>query len=337
MRDQDTRILRQTQRAAAIGRLLLGELNSWEEFNKLETTDFEDFARRDLRANKSRFRKGINKEVKKFCNDNFDGMTKLKLEQLFLRVKARRGLELPLGKFKKEFTNLKPKVLSGAPPHCTVVISLWGLQIRFPEDLLSKDIIEAVRQLRSSEDMLKKYYAKPHSKLVAQRDEIWAAVRIQAFASRACMLACFNLVEAVLNGLAWRYKQESTQLNNLSNKDQKLLNDGVFRSKLIKYPTIITGRPLWCEKTALVKDFLDQKITFRDSLVHASPFSNPEKYGGRDKLEDMYRIDSRIAQNATSTAVLLLDKLLTHVNCDSELPRWFRDLRAQTAPKVTVY
>ena len=337
MRDQDIRFLRQTQRAAAIGRLLLGELNSWEEFNKLATTDFEDFARRDLRANKSRFRKGINKEVEKFCNDNFDRMTTVKLEQLFLRVKERRGLELPLGKFKKEFTNLKPKVLSGAPPHCTVAISLWGLQIRFPEDLLSKDIIEAVRQLRSSEDMLKKYYAKPHSKLVAQRDEIGAAVRIQAFASRACMLACFNLVEAVLNGLAWIYKQESTQLNNLSNKDQKLLNDGSFRSKLIKYPTIITGRPLWCEKSALVKDFLDQIKPFRDSLVHASPFSNPEKYGGRDKLEDVYRIDSMIAQKATSTAVLLLDKLLTHVNCDSELPRWFCDVRAQTAPKVTVY
>ena len=83
MRDQDTTRLRQTQRAAAIGRLLLGELNSWKEFNKLETTDFEGFARRDLRTNKSRFRKGIDKEVMKFCNDNFYGMTKLKLEQLF--------------------------------------------------------------------------------------------------------------------------------------------------------------------------------------------------------------------------------------------------------------
>lgn len=62
MRDKDTTSLRQTQRAAAIGRLLLGELNSWEEFNKLETTDFEGFSRRDLRANKSRFRKGIDKE-----------------------------------------------------------------------------------------------------------------------------------------------------------------------------------------------------------------------------------------------------------------------------------
>ena len=83
MKDQDTTSLRQTQRAAAIGRLLLGELKSWKEFNKLETTDFEGFSRRDLRANKSRFRKGIDKEVMKFCNDNFYGMTKLKLEQLF--------------------------------------------------------------------------------------------------------------------------------------------------------------------------------------------------------------------------------------------------------------
>lgn len=272
----------------------------------------------------------------KFCNDNFYGMTKLKLEQLFLRVKERRGLELPLGKFKEEFTNLKPKVLAGAPPHCTVVISLWGLQVRFPEDLLSKDIIEAVRQLRSSEDILKKYHAKPHSKLVAQRAEIRAALIIQAFASRACMLACFNLVEAVLNGLAWKFKQDSTQLDGLSNNDQKLLNDGPLRSKLIKYPTIITGRPLWCDKSALVEDFLEQIKPFRDSLVHASPFSNPEKYGGRDKLEDIYRIDRRLAQKTTSTVVLLLDKLLTHVNCDNKPhPHWFRDLIGQTVPQMT--
>ena len=92
-RDRDIQSLRRTLRAVAVGRLLLGELKTWEEFLQPEKTEFQTFGRRDLKADKARFRSGVSKEVKKFCNMNFHGMTEAKLERLYLEVKTRRGLE----------------------------------------------------------------------------------------------------------------------------------------------------------------------------------------------------------------------------------------------------
>ena len=72
-------------------------------------------------------------------------MTEVKLESLYLEVKRRRDPEMPLSEFETKFAALKEKTLNGAPLHFTVVISLWGLQTMFPEDMFSSDIIEAVR------------------------------------------------------------------------------------------------------------------------------------------------------------------------------------------------
>ena len=87
---------------------------------------------RDLRANRSRFRAGVSKEIAKFCQENFGDMTEARLEKLFLKVKERLGLEMPLGDFEREFSALKEKTLAGAPGHCTVVISLWA----YKQDIL---------------------------------------------------------------------------------------------------------------------------------------------------------------------------------------------------------
>lgn len=333
-RDRDIRSLRRTQRAAAVGRLLLGELKSWNEFLQPEITEFETFGRRDLKAGKAKFRAGVSKEIKKFCSRNFQGMTEAKLEKLYLGVKTRRGLEMPLSDFETEFAALKEASRAGAPQHCTVVISLWGLQTKFPEDILSKDVVEAVRQLRNSDIVLQQYQGSNHRTLIAQRGEIQAAVRMQDFASRTCLLACFNLVEASLNGLAWDFSRDAEGFDALSEKKKKLVKDGVFRDKLIKYPEIIAGQPLWDEQDNRVRSFLDQIKPYRDALVHASPFSRPERYGGIDKLEHIYRIDSVKAQNAASLTVMLLIALFRHVRGDEQpLPKWLETLTLETMPR----
>lgn len=314
-----------------MGRLLLGELKTWEEFLQPERTEFQTFARRDLKASKARFRSGIAKEIEKFCRKNFQGMTEAKLEKLYQAVKTRRGLEMPLLDFEETFAALTEVSRSGAPRHCTVVISLWGLQTKFPEDMLSKDIAEALRQLRISEEILQPHKVQSHEALVAQRDEIQAAVRTQEFASRTCLLACFNLVEASLNGLAWDFSLDTKRLNELSVKKKKLLEDGVFREKLVKYPEIISGRPLWDDDDSRVQGFLDQIKPFRDALVHASPFSRPERYGGIDKLQHIYLIDSERAQEAAFHTVLLLTALFRHVRRDDQpLPAWLDALARET-------
>lgn len=333
-RERDIVILRRTQRAAAAGRLLLGELKSWQDFIQPEMTEYSSFGRRDLKASKSRFRTGVSKEIQKFCRENFEGMTEAKLEKLYLRIKERLGLEMPLGEFEREFSPLKEKTLAGAPRHCTVVVSLWGLQTRYPEDMLSKDIIEAVRLLRVADKTLKEHSNMNHRAITERRDAVGAAVRTQEFASRTCLLACFNLVEAALNGIAWDLAQNPEQFDGLSQTKRKLIEDGNFRDKLLKYPEIIGASPLWDENDERVRGFLEQIKPYRDALVHASPFSKPAKYGGLDKLEHIYRIDSARAQEAASRTASLLYDLFAHVRGNSgTIPGWLDALIHGTVPE----
>ncbi|MCI4660791.1 MAG: hypothetical protein MRY63_03070 [Neomegalonema sp.] len=336
-REREIAKLRRSQRAAAVGRLLLAELSSWEEFLSPERTDFSIYGRRDLKANQSRFRGGVRKEIDRFCAKNFDGMDEVRLEKLYLRVRDRLGLELPLKDFENEFAKLKAKTLDGAPRHCTVVISLWGLQMRFPEDMLSKDIIDAIRQIREAEEKLKPHRSKSHSKVLGARDEIRFNVRKQEFASRTCLLACFNTVEAALNGIAWDFAQNDDRFKSLSKEKRKVIEDGKFRDKLLKYPELVTGRALWDENDDRVRAFIDKVQPYRNALVHASPFSKPERYGGIDKLEHIYRIDARKAKEAASITVSLLVDLFRHVlGGDQDLPPWLTALETATEPNARI-
>ena len=275
MRADDIRTLKQKKRAAAAGRLLLGEFKNWQDFLQPETDDYDRFKRRDLKVNIARFRTGISKEIQKFCWENFEAMTDERLEKLYLKIKERLGLEMPLDEFENEFSALKENSLAGAPRHCTVVISLWGLQTKYPEYMLSKDIIEALRLLRKSDNDLEEFSDKRFQEISERRDEVKALVRQEAFASRACVLSCFNLIEAALNGIAWGFKQKSERFYVLSNRNKKLIEGDhcSIKEKLLKYPKIITSRELWDEDDARVKRVLDEIKPYRNALVHASPFS----------------------------------------------------------------
>lgn len=333
-RDRDIQALQRSQRAAAVGRLMLGEIKDWKEFLSPETEDFSRFKRRDLKSDRKRFQSGLSRGIRKFCDKNFNGMTEAKLEKLFLKVKERRGLEIPLSEFQVEFAPLRPETLSGAPIHCTVVISLWGLKMMYPEDFLSKDIIEAISQIREAREILAPFEKRSHSSNSAQKEEISRALSRQRFASRSCFLACFNLVEAALNGLAWDFAQNDARMASLSKKKQAVIEDGNFRDKLIKYPEIISGKPLWDEGDERVRSFLDVVKTHRDALVHASPFSRPERFGGLNKLEHVYRIDEKIALDAASSTVLLLVSLLQHIKgTDLPVPPWLEELASEASPR----
>ena len=62
-----------------------------------------------MRASRAKFRTGVSKKIKKFCNLNFKEMTEVKLESLYLEVKRWRGLEMPLSEFETKFAALKEK------------------------------------------------------------------------------------------------------------------------------------------------------------------------------------------------------------------------------------
>lgn len=307
-RQREATRVRRTLRAAAVGRLMLGELRDWTEFLEPDTHDFVAMHRRQLKALDKDARRRLTREVQRFCDDNFDGMTHATLDRLFDAIKAHRGLTMPRPAFEAEFAPLRDEVVRGSPRHAAVDISLWGLQFWFPEEHLANDLIQALRDAGTSMRALGPHYDARHSTLLAQRDEIRDLMRRRSYAARVGLLTAFNLLECHLNSMAWEFLQCDP---DLSNRKRTLLEDAwgtTLRDKLLKYPEIIGGLPLSSDASQTAEAFLELLKPFRDSLVHPSPFDAPERFGGYDKLRLVYRVDVDTLFLATGMLVDLVER-----------------------------
>jgi hypothetical protein len=62
-------------------------------------------------------------------------------------------------------------------------------------------------------------------------------------------------------------------------------------------------------------------------LVHPSPFSAPEKFGGYDKLRMFYRINIGIAMWTIKIVCEMIDKIHKHINGEKATPlEWISEL-----------
>ena len=329
-RKREVALIRSANKVAAVGRLMLGELSDWADYISVIAEDLESLPRRQLKSGKIDVNTRMRSEIDKFCRQNFFHCDDRILERLYDEVLDTRGLEIPLVEFQNKFAKFRPEVLRGLPLHATVCISLWGLQFKFPEDFLSKDVVEALQTMSDCEEVLKKYRDADHDFVSKKRDEIGPIIRKREFAARMGILACFNLLEAYLNGMAWEFQYADQRYQALSTKKKKLVQDGSFREKLLHYPEILTGVELWSEGHELVRGYLERVKPFRDSLVHASPFSQPERFGGLDKLQHVYLIDNTKAREAAKLTVEIICTIWKHVRGDNfELPIWLQELKTR--------
>lgn len=329
-RDKESQRIRQANRAAAVGRLLLGQCDSWHDFLMADTIDLESLPRRKLRSGVVDIKTRLDAEIKKFCTKNFLYMDERKLSLLYEKIKALRGLEMPLSEFEKDFSSINPSVLKGRPRHLTVCISLWGLQFRFPEEMLSNDLLRSLDMAQQCRTTLQKHESKPHAQLLKLRAEIAENIGQRDFAVKAAISNCFNLLEAYLNGIAWDYVQQCND-DELSNRTRKLLEDNpsaTIRDKLIKYPEKIAGNPLWTDHDPDIKEFLEIVKPFRDSIMHPSPFMAPQQFGGYDKLRHFYSADYATAVRSAILLVSLIKRIHTHLAANQMLPTWLSDLDA---------
>lgn len=327
-RDKEATIIRQANRAAAVGRLMLRELKDWYEFFEADRLDLINLPRRQLKSGSKDVKSRLSPEIKKFCKRNFIGMTEQKLSQLYEEIKAKRGLELPLKEFEERFAKILPDIIEGFPPHLTVTFSLWGMNYKYPEDELSKDVLESIEQAQYSTEKLQNYKGKKHTELKEHQEEIGKLKRQELFAARSAILSCFNLLEAYLNGIAWDYLNKG-QNTILSNRQFKLLNDSSsasIRDKLLKYPEIISGKSLWKENDKQLEEFIEKVKRLRDSVVHPSPFNAPQKFGGYDKLLYLYRIDYDTALTSVDITLKLIKQIHKHINGEKKFcPIWISD------------
>ncbi|GBC61306.1 hypothetical protein DENIS_2266 [Desulfonema ishimotonii] len=308
---------------------MLGKISSWHEFLEVEITDFEKLPRRKLKSGKRDIKERLFHEIKKFCSKNFEGMDIKQLSNLYEEIKANRGVEIPLNEFEQQFSKVKRDILRGAPSHLTVCISLWGFKLRFPEDELTNDLSEAIIIASESNNQIECLSKKMHKDLKEEEEHLKSLLRTMKFSSRSIVLGCFNLLETYLNGLAWDFMQ-TNDITNLSNRKKKTLEDATsvsIRDKLIKYPEIISGKKLWDQNDSDFDSFVNTVKPYRDSLVHPSPFSAPEKFGGYDKLRLLYRIDFDTAMLTVNLLVKLIKRINTHIGGpENKYPIWLSEL-----------
>lgn len=191
-RQRETTLIRRANRAAAIGRLMLGQMCSWIEFLQPETERLEYLPRRVLKYGVRDVKRNVNREINKFCERNFEGMTEAKLEQLYIDVAAHRGIEIPVEAFEKRYAPFKPRALRGTPIHATVSISLWGLKFWFPEDELAKDICCSIDLARKAMEAIEPFKKKSHNVLTDKTAELQEYLRLRFYSSRTGLLASFS-------------------------------------------------------------------------------------------------------------------------------------------------
>lgn len=336
-REKEASLIRRANRAAAVGKLMMGDMSSWNEYLGVETEPLEDLPRRMLKSGSADVKRNVSREIRSFCNRNFHGMTQAKLERLYLEVAAHRGLEIPLEDFEDDFARVQNNVLRGTPRHATVSISLWGLKFWFPEDQLAKDVCCSLALARDAMEALSPFREKSQRVLADKAPEVQDQLRLRYYSARTGLLSAFNLFESYLNSLAWSFQKVEGNLDGLSNTRTKLLLDSTgasLRKKALLYPEIIGGSPLPTEQQARVELLLDVVKPFRDSLVHPSPFEAPERFGGYDKLEFLSRLDVDTLQLGVELVVESIEAIHLHVTGSSEPPHWLDGIKGELVKEI---
>ena len=325
-RDKEANLIRDANVACVAGRLLLGDLSSWEEFLEPDLVNYSELPRKQLKSGKYDIQTNLQQRIDNFCKSNFPKMTCSKFVMLFEELKAHRRLEIPYLEFCKKYSPVHNFHKKGFPAYSTVCISLWGLQYRFPEHDFSNDLVISLNQLIEAEVELDSYRNAEHEKLKNAKDYISNLIRKSESSKRQVMQASFSILECYLNGIAWEFHNNEGQ--TLSKGKTKLLKDisnVTLRDKIRKYPLTIFGKEL-DEKT--YKFILDEAKQYRDSLMHPSPFSAPKKFGGYDKLEKLYNIDMEIIVKTVFGVIEIVEEIETMKGKNTPEPIWLPEVKS---------
>lgn len=314
------------RRAALVGQLLLGELNG--PLPPVSPESFNALPRAEIKAQRKHLRATLKGQIAKFCNENFESLTPKDLVRLYLPIfEKKSSFRIPLVEFEKTFGKPTPRALRGVPRHATVQISPWGLQMEFPELHFAKDLACAHNSAFELKKELDAVGTPPWQvvKTSAVRSKLATIVRALEFHKRMTLIACFNLVEAYVNGLAWEYCY-THDLSSMSDRDRKLLteqkNPVALDKKLTQYPHIVAGTkngPLYKERDPL-KTFLETVRPFRDAIVHSSPFSAAERFGGYDRLNRIYELNMDTLFLAVGKTIELIGEIHRFVGGSGRTP-----------------
>lgn len=314
------------RRAAAVGRLMLGELNA--PLERIHREDYLSKPRQELKAEVAALRTSLRAELRKFCQQNFVDVNPERLADLYEDIFVHGSqYRLPLREFVERVGQPRPGVLKGAPAHATVHLSPWGLQTEYPEVHLARDLALAYNDALDAHRDSQRHEGASWRRVKDQqtRAPLAVALRRGKYSMRMCLLSCFNLTEAYINGIAWEYVQ-TVGTAGLSKSQVDLLTKGQasLLDKLARIPAIVKGQdqgPLAKDRDPL-STFRDLVKPFRDSIVHASPFSAPERFGGYDKLQRVYELEITTATSAVDLTLTIIATIYEFLGAGLGQPSW---------------
>ena len=332
-RSRKAKLIRDANKASAVGRLLLGQISDWTEFLEPETTDYESLPRRQLKSGRKSVRDQCKPGIDKFCRKNFASMDQSKLVKLYDAIKSSRHLEIPYVDFLQQYGEIRKFKEDGYPLHSTVCISLWGLQYRFPEKDFADDLCIALDDAQKAGEWIlaRQKERTSHLKNVYDKEQIADKVRRYESSKRRVVQCVYSLIECFLNGLAWEYMQSIDGTDDLSKSARKRLEDTssvTIRDKMQKYP-----RDIFQSEIEAGKYLIETAKPFRDSLMHPSPFSAPDRFGGYDKLQKIYSIKWPIITASLEDLIVYVDEVVSISNGSIVDPVWMGGLR-QAADKA---
>ena len=318
-------------RAVEVANLMLGKLDG--PMKCISADDYIKKPRRELKAGNADVRRQQAK-IETFCRENFRCATVGKLADFYERV-HRQGSQysLPMQEFVKAVGEPCDGRLKGAPLHSTIRISPWGLQTEYPEMHLCRDLAISFNktvELKAELDNIEGRGLR-WSDAKKKKPKIAGAQSKMKYSMRMSLICCFNLLEAYINGVAWRFRQVQ-DIQGLSEKRRKTIegDQTSILDKLVKVPRIVSGRedsPLAVDRPPL-SVFRDMIKPFRDSIVHASPFSAPERYGGYDKLSKIYDLEFGTVSEAVHVTIEIIGVIHRFLGDDGECPKWLPHWRA---------
>jgi hypothetical protein len=332
-RDHEVEAIVTHDRAVEVGNLLLGRLD--RPMRRISPEKYRSLPRKQLRSGRESLRAGLTKELEGFCERNFGSRDIRRLAGLYEPL-FKHGSQLKMSY--REFVELvgepREHVLRGAPPHCTICLSPRGLQTEYPEMHLIRDLAYAFNSAVALEDEIDQERKKVLSWSQVKRAEVQRhraqLVNQAAFHRRVRLLSCFNLLEAYINGVAWDFV-DSHQFSSLSKKEKEMLEGGAsIINSLVRVPEIVGGkspRPLSHDAYPL-QTFTEVVKPLRDSIVHASPFSAPAKFGGYDKLAKVYELTLATTRECVDLAVDIIGRIHAFIGADGVVPRWMPARRA---------
>ena len=313
-------------KALVMSRLLMGDISSWDAFERERKTANQITNRRTARSVSSQIGRGyreLTTEVRSFINKNFIRCEYADLARLCDAITIGTGMSLRLDDFEKKFFPLSESVKGRIPSYAHVHISTYGLQFEFPEHHFLRDIETSLPELLDARSHLSRF-GGPDFDAKCERELVASLVAKDKFLSRSIISAAFSLAEAYLSGLFFtavhagslgRLRCTEEFLAYAKTKESAPLRDRIDRVVRFASNGAVNGND------EPFQDLIEVGKRYRDAIHHTTPFQRKDvEPGGR--LTALYEINGDVALRCVHLAcgtILQISRWINGTSQDTDI------------------